>query len=65
MAHDEPLNRSGGRLTPADSPEVTLEIHIADGPEGERLARVQAQVIMEVLEWLAQRRSGHGENRAA
>jgi len=55
----------GGRLAPADIPEMTLEIKTVGGAEGTALARAQTQVIKEVVEWLAQRRSGHGENPAA
>ncbi len=36
---------------------MEVEIHLVDGAEGERLARVQAQVIRDVLAWAAQKRS--------
>jgi hypothetical protein len=54
-----------GLLVPADPPEVHFEVRLAAGADGRRLAREQARVIKEVVEWLARRRSEHGSSRAA
>jgi hypothetical protein len=54
-----------GRLIPDDPSEMVFEIRIAEGAEAERLRLEQARVLWEVMEWLAQRRSAHGQDRAA
>ncbi|GAB0105900.1 hypothetical protein JMUB6875_48820 [Nocardia sp. JMUB6875] len=36
-------------------PEAVFEIVIADGPEGEMLARRQAEVLWEITKWQASR----------
>ncbi|MET8757503.1 hypothetical protein [Lentzea sp. NPDC004782] len=51
---------------PVADPEMRLDIRIAEGAEAERLRLEQAQVLMEVTQWLARRRSETGStNRAA
>jgi hypothetical protein len=44
---------------------MVFEIRLAEGAEAERLKLEQARVVLEVTEWVAQRRSGHGPDRAA
>ncbi|MEU6355700.1 hypothetical protein ABZ896_41350 [Streptomyces sp. NPDC047072] len=43
---------------------MAFEIQVIDGPEGALLRREQAQVIREVVEWVAQKRSGPGSSTA-
>lgn len=38
----------------------TLEIRTVEGIEGDRLAKQQARVLWEVMQWLAQNRSERG-----
>jgi hypothetical protein len=45
---------------PAADPEMRLEICIAEGAEAERLRLEQAQILMEVTQWLARRQSKNG-----
>jgi hypothetical protein len=47
----------------ADPPEMVCEIHIVDGPDGERLARQQAEALWEVTQWLAQNKSRRGQQQ--
>lgn len=44
---------------------IEFKIRRAAGAEGDRLRQEQAQVIREVLEWLARKRSESGRNNAA
>ncbi|WP_256788712.1 hypothetical protein [Frankia sp. AvcI1] len=44
---------------------MKLEIITVGGLEGERLSRLQTQVFMEVLEWLAHKRYKPGEETGA
>lgn len=53
------------RLVPDEPPEMVFEVQIAEGAEAERLRLEQARVLWEVTEWVAQRRSAHGQDRAA
>ncbi|GGL05450.1 hypothetical protein GCM10010094_77780 [Streptomyces flaveus] len=55
---------TGGRFVPREPPRMVFEIQILEGPEGVRLRREQAQVIREVVEWVAQRRSEPGSSGA-
>jgi hypothetical protein len=51
---------------PAANPDMRLEIRLAEGVEAEGLRLEQAKLIMEVTQWVAQRRSGNGSaNKAA
>lgn len=50
---------------PATDPEMRLDIRAAEGVEAERLRLEQARVLMEVTQWLAQRRSGNGSTSKA
>ncbi len=54
-----------GSFVPRDLPEMVFDIHYADGAEAERLRLEQARVLREVIEWVAQRRSESGQDRAA
>lgn len=54
-----------GRLLPSEAPRMEFEVRIQDGPEGERLRLKQAQVIQEVVEWVAQKQSAPGLSNAA
>jgi hypothetical protein len=58
-------NECSGRLVPDEPPEMVFEIQIAEGAEAERLRLEQARVLWEVMEWVAQRRSAHGQDHAA
>lgn len=50
----------------AGSQQADLEIRIVGGPEGERLAELQARVLREVTRWqLAQSNSDDGQQTAA
>jgi hypothetical protein len=53
-----------GLLIPADDPKLVVEIRRAAGIDGRRLRTEQAQVIREVLAWLARRRSETGRDAA-
>ncbi|WP_281377675.1 hypothetical protein [Amycolatopsis echigonensis] len=44
---------------------MTFEIQVAGGAEAERLRLEQTQVLWEVTQWAAQRRSENGQDRAA
>ena len=50
---------------PVADPEMRLDIRVAEGAEAERLRLEQARVLMEVTQWLAQRRSGNGSTSKA
>lgn len=50
---------------PAADPEMRLDIRMAEGAEAERLRLEQAQVLMEVTQWLAQRQSRNGSTSKA
>jgi hypothetical protein len=56
---------SSGRLTPDEAPAMIFEIRIIDGTEAERLGLEQARVLWEVTQWVVQRRSENGQDRAA
>ncbi|SFP42460.1 hypothetical protein SAMN05421810_102544 [Amycolatopsis arida] len=58
-------NERSGRLVPDEPPDVVFEVRIAEGAEAERLRVEQARVLWEVMEWVAQRRSMHGQDHAA
>lgn len=62
-AHDR--DQSSGRLSPDDAPEMVFEIRVADGADAELLGLEQAQVLWEVTQWVAQRHSETGQDRAA
>lgn len=47
------------------APEMYFEILTAEGAEAERLRLEQTQVLWEVTQWAAQRRSKSGQDRAA
>jgi hypothetical protein len=49
-----------GRRTPADDPDVVVEIHLADGVDGQRLRAQQARALRRVSAWLAQNSSSDG-----
>jgi hypothetical protein len=53
-----------GLLIPADDPEFVIEVRRTAGTDGRRLQTEQAQVIREVLAWLARRRSETGRHAA-
>jgi len=53
------------RFAQAETPGLVFEVIIVRGAEGRRLAAEQARAIREVIEWLARRRSGNGQDRAA
>jgi len=63
----EPRDRDlgSGRLVPAEDPEVVVEIQCVDGVEGRRLRARQAQVLREVIVWLARNSSNDGQQPAA
>jgi hypothetical protein len=44
---------------------MVFEIRVADGADAELLGLEQAQVLWEVTQWVAQRHSGTGQDRAA
>lgn len=44
---------------------MEFEVRRVEGEEGRRLQLEQAQVIREVVEWVAQRRSGPGRKNDA
>jgi hypothetical protein len=58
-------DQSSGRLHPDDAPEMVFEIRVADDAEAERLRLEQARVLWEVTQWVAQRHSETGQDRAA
>lgn len=58
-------NERSGHLVPDDPPETVFELRVAEGAEAELLKLEQARVLWEVTEWVAQRRSGLGQDRAA
>lgn len=62
-AHDR--DQTSGRPSPDDAPEMVFEIRVADGAEAERLRSEQARVLWEVTEWVAQKGSENGQDRAA
>ncbi len=54
------------QAVPAVPQQAELEIRIVGGPEGERLAELQARVLREVTRWqLAQSNSDDGQQTAA
>ncbi|MEV0220289.1 hypothetical protein [Streptomyces sp. NPDC050704] len=61
-AAERPDRSAGGRFAPGERVRMVFEIQVLDGPEGARLRREQAQVIGEVVEWVAQRRSEPGSS---
>jgi hypothetical protein len=67
MATDESRSSDerSGAVLPGKPPQMVFEIHRADGDKAEQLRREQTSVIREVVEWLAQMRSGPGQDRAA
>lgn len=48
-----------------EAPEMVFEIRNAERVDAERLGLEQARVLWEVTQWVAQRRSGTGQGRAA
>jgi hypothetical protein len=46
-------------------PDLVFEIHTAKGINADRLAIEQARVLWEVMQWLAQKNSASGQDRAA
>ena len=64
---DRALGRrqSSGRLRPDAEPVMVFEIRIAEAAVAEGLRLEQAKVLWEVTEWVAQKRSEHGQDRAA
>jgi hypothetical protein len=64
MAGEVRARDESGLLVPTDDPELVVEIRRADGLDGRRLRAEQAQVIREVLAWLARRRSENGRRAA-
>lgn len=64
---DETARRcgGGGRFTGHGPPEMVFEVRIAEGTEAAELRLEQARVLREVVEWIAQRRSGPGPDHAA
>jgi hypothetical protein len=61
----EPRGRESvsGRLVPSEDPDVIVEIQRVDGVEGRRLRARQAQVLREVIAWLAQSSSNDGRRQ--
>lgn len=53
VADERPSGQPQRPSNRGDSPEMHLEIITVDGVEGVQLARLQTQVFLEVLEWLA------------
>ena len=64
MAGEDRPRDESGLLIPADEPELVIEIRRAGGIDERRLQTEQAQVIREVLAWLARRRSETGRRAA-
>jgi hypothetical protein len=60
-----PRHTASGRNADAEPPEMVISIHTVDGLEGERLARQQAEALWEVTQWLAQNKSGHGQQQTS
>lgn len=61
----EQCHTGDGYFAPDDPPEMVFDIRIADGAEAKRLRLEQPRVLREVIEWVAQRRSESGPDRAA
>ncbi|WP_227999122.1 hypothetical protein [Nocardia australiensis] len=54
------------RAWEAGIPEAAIEIRIAEGADGERLADQQARILWEVTKWqLGQNNSDNGQENAA
>lgn len=62
---EEQRHASGDRYIANDPPEMVFDIRFATGAEGAQLQLEQARVLREVIEWVAQRRSENGQDRAA
>ena len=58
-------DKGSGHFSPDEAPEMFFEIRLADGAEAEQLRLEQARMLREVIEWVVQKRSGNGQDRAA
>lgn len=58
-------DQTSGRFSSDEAPEMFFEIRLAHGAEAEQLRLEQARVLREVTEWVAQKRSENGQDRAA
>lgn len=67
MTTDDALSRYRlmDTLVTDDGLQVNFEIQTADGATATHLALEQARVLREVVAWVAQKRSGHGQDLAA
>ncbi len=65
VARARGCDQSSGRLTSGEVIGMIFEIRIADGAEAKQLKVEQARVLYEVTQWVAQRRSENGQDRAA
>lgn len=67
MAADAAHRDTGSRAFAADEPpEMAFEIRLVTGAEAQRLRLAQAEVLREVIEWVAaQKPSEPGQDRAA
>lgn len=54
-----------GPLAGAEGPRLIFTIRVAEGAEAQRLRREQIAAIVEVVQWVAQQRSGSGSMPAA
>jgi hypothetical protein len=56
---------SSGRLSPDGAPVMVFEVRASEGVDAERLKLEQARVLWEVTQWVLQRHSKPGQDRAA